>query len=154
MENYILLYSSIGSIFMGLGLTFDYNPSLCISLRVKFNVSKKSILRKVYPGKETRLHPYSYLRILPLAISCILSMVVIPIYVVYLFFNVNIINEWVESKLFFVVGTIVLLMCFIYPLFLMLLNYIFKLREELMSIEDKKKLYKKHEDYYKDIGNF
>lgn len=151
MEKYILLFSAIGSIFMGFGLTIDSNPSLCISLRVKFNINRKSILRKVYPGKETRLHPYSYLRILPLVISGILNMIVIPIYAVYLLLNINLINELVESNLLFVIGVIILLMYFIYPLLLILFNYIFKLREELMDVEIKRKLYKKHDDYYKKL---
>lgn len=153
MDKFILLFSAIGSVFMGFGLTIDTNPSLCISLRVKSNLKKNSILRKVFPGKETRLHPYSYLRILPLAISCIINVVILPVYLIYFGFNIVRVNELVESNLFYILGIIVLLIYFIYPIIIMLVNQIFKFKEKLMDVETKNQIYKIHEEYYKRLEN-
>lgn len=148
---YAILIGVVFAIGMGFSMTIDQNPCLCKTLKVKYILKEKSILRCIFPSKEHRGHPYSFLRIIPLFVSYILLIIVIPLYLVY-FIGVNdFVNSLVESRLSLIFGFSIIAIYFLYPLFLILFNKIFELREKIMDMEKKKELETKYEKYYKKL---
>ncbi len=143
-----LFIGSLFSLGMGFAMTFDQNPCLCKTLKIKFILSKKSFLRIFFLGQENRGHPYSYFRIIPFFISILILVFVLPLYVIYTLGFITIVNEFVKSELSYHIGFGIIVLYFIYPLFLLLINKACENMEKLMSKENKEKIEKKYENYY------
>ena len=151
MENISLLAVTFFALGFGYTLTFDHNPIFCRTLSIKFILGKKSVLRKFFPGKEHRTHPYSYFRIIPFFFGCVMSVFVFPLYAIYFFFEVHWVRNFIESRVSFILGFSILCFYILYPLVLMLINKIFELYEGLLDAEAWKSLEKKYEEYYKKL---
>src|SRR5690554_1532046 len=148
---YALLIGSFALVGLGIIMTIDHNPYLCKTLKIKFICGKNSFLRKLFPYKENRTHPYSYFRILPLFISIIIFSITILIYIIYWFNALEENNSFVESNLSFYIGTGMLMTLFLYPVFLIIFNKIYEIKESLMSEEKYEELDIEYERYYQPL---
>lgn len=149
---YYLLIGCIGALLLGFAISFDHkNPILCMTLRTYFLCKKSSVLHKLFPHKESKMHPHSLLLILPFTVAIAICPFVLATYTLYWAFDIQFVENFMSSNIEFFLGGSLLAVYFIYPVLLILFNEIVKKRESKLDKMNFELLAKKYEYYYENI---
>lgn len=149
---YCLLFGSIVAILMGFAISFDHrNPILCMTMKIHFICKENSFLHRLFPRKESKMYPHSLFQIIPLLLAIIIFPIVLLIYVLFWFTNLKFVEWFILSKFEFIIGLILIVLYFIYPIFLIIFNKLIELKEEKMNKDQYDLMLKKYEQYYKQI---
>lgn len=153
MNNIVLLVGGIGLIFLSFATMFDNrNPVFCTLLSIKFLCKKNSFLHKLFVHKESSQHPHSLLLVIPFFMSIINCSLIVSLFLIYWTFDINFIEQFMQSNIPFYIGTIMILLGFIYPIILIIINKYFEYKQNKLTKEEWKHLNEEWISYYEKLN--
>ena len=149
MGNLFLIVGSLGLLFLTFATMNDNrDPSLCTMLSLKFLCKEKSFLYKLFLRKESSKHPHSLLFVLPFFIALIINIFILVLFIIYWTFDIILIENFMNSNSPFIIGGILILIGFTYPIFLICFNKYFEVKQRKLSKEEWGKLNGEWMKYY------